>query len=167
MPASFTIFFPSRFEETKRAIKRSAQTAPEPDRYSDIDRKRPATERRFEPPPPPRFDTAIRSSTYDRPSTEKKRIDDYSSSSSKRTNDDYKSSTSRGTGLASEISSFKRPINDYPKRDHDTSSRSGGYEQRNISSITSSSKDHRFNDSVESRSTSFGRNRSNDDRDAR
>lgn len=66
-----------RIEEAKRAIKRTSS-----DRYDEIDRsKRRNVEsndsRRFEPPPPPRFDTAIRSSNYDR-QPEKKRIDDYS-----------------------------------------------------------------------------------------
>lgn len=155
-----------RIEEAKRAIKRSAPATTDTDRYGDVDRKRSAPERRFEPPPPPRFDTAIRSTAYDRPPPEKKRIDDYpSNSSSKRGNDDYKSS--RSTGVSSEISTFKRPLNEYPKRDHDVPSRSSGYDgPRGISSINSSSKDHRFNDSVDSRSTSFGRNRT-DDRDSR
>lgn len=84
------LYFYFRIEEAKRAMKRPAA---EPDRYNEIDRKRTSNDRRFEPPPPPRFDTAIRSSNYDRP-PEKKRNDDYSSGSSKR-NDDYKSS-SRG-----------------------------------------------------------------------
>lgn len=44
-----------RIEEAKRAIKRPS----EHDRYADVDRKRPANDRRFEPPPPPRFDTSI------------------------------------------------------------------------------------------------------------
>lgn len=59
-----------RIEEAKRAIKRPIE-----ERFEDIDRKRSVTdrERRFEAPPPPRFDSSIRS--YDR-SIEKKR-DDY------------------------------------------------------------------------------------------
>lgn len=44
-----------RIEEAKRAIKRPA----EHDRYADSDRKRSTSDRRFEPPPPPRFDTSI------------------------------------------------------------------------------------------------------------
>lgn len=45
-----------RIEEAKRAIKRPA----EHDRYPEVERKRPtAADRRFEPPPPPRFDTSI------------------------------------------------------------------------------------------------------------
>lgn len=47
------VFF--RIEEAKRAIKRPS----EHDRYAEVERKRPAAERRFEPPPPPRFDTSI------------------------------------------------------------------------------------------------------------
>lgn len=79
--------------------------------------------------------------------------------------DDYKSSRSSG-GLSSEISSFKRQaINDYPKRDHEPSTRSGAYEPRGISSITSSTKEHRF-ESSDTRGNSFARNRSNE-RDAR
>lgn len=157
-----------RIEEAKRAIKRSAPATTDTDRYGEIDRKRSANERRFEPPPPPRFDTAIRTSAYDRPA-EKKRIDDYpaASSSSKRGGDDYKSSRTSG-GLSSEISSFKRTINDYPKREHEPSSRSGAYDaggRGGISSITSSSKEHRF-DSGDTRGNNFARNRS-DERDAR
>lgn len=130
------------------------------DRYNDVDRKRPSNDRRFEqprhdPPPPPRFDTAIRSN-YDRP-PEKKRVDDYQSSSSKR-NDDYKSSSRIGTASigSSDVSSFKRPINDNYKRSNDIeppsrSGGSGGYDQRVVSSIGSSAKDNRFNDSVDNR----------------
>lgn len=68
----------------------------------------------------------------------------------------------------SDVSSFKRPLNDgYPKREMDPPSRSAsGYEQRGgVSSIGSSGKDHRFNDSVDNRAN-FGRNRV-DDRDTR
>lgn len=65
-----------RIEEAKRAIKRTSS-----DRYDDLDRNKrrnvETNDRRFEPPPPPRFDASIRSSNYDR-ATEKKRIDDYS-----------------------------------------------------------------------------------------
>lgn len=150
-----------RIEEAKRAIKR---TSADNDRYNELDRKRPANDRRFEPPPPPRFDTAIRSSNYDRP-PEKKRVDDYPTSSSKR-NDDYKSSSRGGTGSLgnSDVSSFKRPINDGYKRSNDIEppSRSGGgggggggsggYDQRGVvSSMGSSTKDNRFNDSVDNR----------------
>lgn len=149
-----------RIEEAKRAIKR---TSADNDRYNELDRKRPANDRRFEPPPPPRFDTAIRSSNYDRP-PEKKRVDDYPTSSSKR-NDDYKSSSRGGTGSMgnSDVSSFKRPINDGYKRSNDIEppsrsggggggSGSGGYDQRSVvSSMGSSTKDNRFNDSVDNR----------------
>lgn len=165
-----------RIEEAKRAIKRSAPpSSTDNDRYGDIERKRSANDRRFEPPPPPRFDTAIRSSTYDRP-PEKKRIDDYPSGSSKR-NDDYKTST-RGNGTSSmgtsaDVSSFKRPLNDYPKRGSDlelpsrSSGSNSGYDQRGAPSL-SSTKDHRFNDSLDSRSSgsNFGRSRV-DERDLR
>lgn len=164
-----------RIEEAKRAIKRSAPTSStDNDRYSEIDRKRTASDRRFEPPPPPRFDTAIRSSAYDRP-PEKKRIDDYPSGSSKR-NDDYKTST-RGNGTSSmgsgaDVPSFKRPLNDYPKRGSDLelpsrSSGSNSYDQRGAPSL-SSTKDHRFNDSLDSRTSAgnFGRSRV-DERDLR
>lgn len=129
--------------------------------------------------------------------------------SSKR-NDDYKSSSRGGSSTIvshstlpisftfllklqkktiifqgnSDVSSFKRPLNDvYPKRnDLDTSSRStsgagggGGYEPRGGVSTLQTGKDHRFNDAVDNRgsgggggggSTSFGRNRV-DDRDVR
>lgn len=51
----------------------------ETDRYNEVERKRSSNDRRFEPPPPPRFDTAIRASNYDRP-PEKKRVDDYPTS---------------------------------------------------------------------------------------
>lgn len=167
-----------RIEEAKRAIKRSAPTSStDNDRYSgDIDRKRSASDRRFEPPPPPRFDTAIRSSTYDRP-PEKKRIDDYPSTSSKR-NDDYKSSTrgngTSGMGSSGEVSSsFKRPLNDYPKRGNelDMPSRStnsnNAYDNRGAPPL-SSAKDHRFNEPIDSRSSgaNFGRSRA-DERDMR
>lgn len=147
-----------RIEEAKRAMKRPASDA---DRYNDVDRKRSSNDRRFEqprhdPPPPPRFDTAIRSN-YDRP-PEKKRVDDYASSSSKR-NDDYKSSSRAATtsigGGNSDVSSFKRPIDSY-KRSNDIeppsrSGGSGGYDQRVVSSLGSSTKDNRFNDSVDNR----------------
>lgn len=71
-----------------------------------------------------------------------------------------------------DVSSFKRPINEvYPKRndlDSTTRSTSGAYDQRGGVSSMSSGKDHRFNDSVDNRggSSSFGRNRV-DDRDVR
>lgn len=153
-----------RIEEEKRAIKRPAATTGN-DRYDDIDRKRSTNDRRFEPPPPPRFDTAIRSSTYDR-SADKKRIDDYTSGSKR--NDDYKPS-SRGnvsSGIGNS-DSFKRQMNDYPKRDLDPPrSGTGGYDQRGAPSMGSSGKDHRFNDSVDNRGGGFGRNRV-DDRDTR
>lgn len=131
--------------------------ASDTDRYNDIDRKRSSNDRRFEPPPPPRFDTAIRSSNYDRP-PEKKRIDDYPSSSSKR-NEDYKSSSRGGTTSisSSDVSSFKRPINESYKRSNDIEppSRSGGsgggYDQRVVSSLGSSTKDNRFNESIDNR----------------
>lgn len=141
-----------RIEEAKRAMKRPTT---DNDRYNEIDRKRSTNDRRFEPPPPPRFDTAIRSN-YDRPQ-EKKRVDDYQSSSSKR-NDDYKSTSRGGAGSLgnSDVSSFKRPINDSYKRSNeiDPPSRSGtgGYDQRGVvSSMGSSTKDNRFNDSVDNR----------------
>lgn len=71
----FFPFFKFRIEEAKRAMKRTSS-----DRYDDIDRSKrrnvETNERRFEPPPPPRFDATIRSSNYDR-APEKKRIDDY------------------------------------------------------------------------------------------
>lgn len=149
----FLFYF--RIEEAKRAMKRPAT---DNDRYNnDIDRKRTTNDRgRFEPPPPPRFDTAIRSSNYDRP-PEKKRVDDYPSSSSKR-NDDYKSSSRGGAGSIgnSEVSSFKRPINDGYKRSNDieppSRSASGGYDQRGVvPSLGSSTKDTRFNESVDNR----------------
>lgn len=142
-----------RIEEAKRAIKR---TSTDNDRYNELDRKRTSNDRRFEPPPPPRFDTAIRSSNYDR-APEKKRVDDYPTSSSKR-NDDYKSSSRGGASSLgnSDVSSFKRPINDGYKRSNEieppSRSGSGGYDQRGvISSLGSSSKDNRFNDSVDNR----------------
>lgn len=147
----YLLFF--RMEEAKRALKRPTNDT---DRYNDIDRKRSSNDRRFEPPPPPRFDTAIRSSNYDRP-PEKKRVDDYPSSSSKR-NEDYKSSSRGGTTSigSSDVSSFKRPINDSYKRSNDIeppsrSGGSGGYDQRVVSSLGSSTKDNRFNDSVDNR----------------
>lgn len=68
--------FASRIEEAKRAMKRPPA---ETDRYNEVERKRSSNDRRFEPPPPPRFDTAIRASNYDRP-PEKKRVDDYPTS---------------------------------------------------------------------------------------
>lgn len=51
-------FLVSRIEEAKRAIKRPASDH-ERDRYPEVERKRSTTDRRFEPPPPPRFDTSI------------------------------------------------------------------------------------------------------------
>lgn len=161
----------SRIEEAKRAMKRPAPATTEPDRYADLDRKRSTSDRRFEPPPPPRFDTSIRSSSsYDRPA-EKKRLDDYPSSSSKR-NDDYKPSRSSGSG-GLDVPSFKRPpVDDYPKRSSQldapprggSGSASSGYD-RGISSMNSSGKDHRFTDSVD-RGGSYGRSRV-DERDSR
>ena len=155
-----------RIEEAKRAMKRPSSDA---DRYNDIDRKRSSNDRRFEPPPPPRFDTAIRSSNYDRPPEKKRVVDDYPSSSSKR-NEEYKSSSRGGGGGgggttsigSSDVSSFKRPLNDSYKRSNDIEppSRSGGggggggsggYDQRVVSSLGSSTKDNRFNDSVDNR----------------
>lgn len=147
-----------RIEEEKRAIKRPATTTDNA-RYGDIERKR-----RFEPPPPPRFDTAIRSSTYDR-AADKKRVDDYSSGSKR--NDDYKSSArGSGSGGLGNSDTFKRPMNDYPKRDLDAPrSSGGGYEPRGAPPL-SAGKDHRFNDPVDTRGGSFGRSRV-DDRDTR
>lgn len=149
----------NRIEEAKRAIKRSAPPPADTDRYGELDRKRSATDRRFEAPPPPRFDN------FDR---EKKRLEEYSSStSSSKRNDDYKSSrgaggsSSGGGGLSSDMSStFKRPLNDYPKRDHDPPSRSGGnsgggggYDTRGsaLSSMSSRFDDSRGNNSSRSR----------------
>lgn len=124
------------------------------DRYNELDRKRTSNDRRFEPPPPPRFTTTT--SNYDRP-PEKKRVDDYPASSSKR-NDDYKSSSRGGAGSLgnTDVTSFKRPINDGYKRSNDidppSRSGSGGYDQRGVvSSMGSSAKDNRFNDSVDNR----------------
>lgn len=118
-----------------------------------------------------RFDTSIRSSSsYDRP-PEKKRLDDYPTSTSSKRNDDYKSSRSSGSSvLVSDVSSFKRPIDDYPKRSSNIEppSRSGSsaYDQRGIPSL-SSGKDHRFSDSMDSRSGSYGRSSRIDERDSR
>lgn len=143
--------FHFRIEEAKRAMKRPSN---DNDRYNEIDRKRNSNDRRFEPPPPPRFTTTA--SNYDRP-PEKKRVDDYPTSSSKR-NDDYKSSSRGGAGSLgnSDVSSFKRPINDGYKRSNDidppSRTGSGGYDQRGVvSSMGSSAKDNRFNDSVDNR----------------
>lgn len=92
-------------------------------------------------------------------------IDCLLGSSSKR-NDDYKSSSRGGGGGGgggassmgnSDVSSFKRPINDGYKRSNDIeppsrSGGSGGYDQRGIvSSMGSSTKDNRFNDPVDNR----------------
>lgn len=163
-----------RIEEAKRAMKRPAPAAPETDRYADLERKRSASDRRFEPPPPPRFDTSIRSSsTYERAS-EKKRLDDYPPSTASKRNDDYKSSRSSGggsSGIIADVPSFKRPIDDYPKRSSniDPPSRSGGSSgayDRGVPSMNSSGKDHRFSDSVDSRGGSYGRSRV-DERDSR
>lgn len=72
--------FSHRIEEAKRAIKR-----PSDDRYEEIERKRTTTDRRFEAPPPPRFDSAIArpSDTY--------RAATSASTTTKR--DDYKRDT--------------------------------------------------------------------------
>lgn len=66
----------SRIEEAKRAIKR-----PSDDRYEERESKRSTSDRRFEAPPAPRFDSALSRSSgaYER-SAEK----GYSGSSSKR-----------------------------------------------------------------------------------
>lgn len=166
-----------RIEEAKRAMKRPAPAAVETDRYVDLDRKRSASDRRFEPPPPPRFDSSISRTSYER-SSEKKRIDDYPSTTSSKRNDDYKSSRSTGGGsssLVSDVTPFKRPIDDYPKRSSQlepprntgTGSSSSAYDQRGVSSMSSaSSKDHRFGDSVDSRGGGYGRSRV-DERDSR
>lgn len=76
----FLFCVPHRIEEAKRAIKR-----PSDDRYDEIDRKRTTTDRRFEAPPPPRFDSAIA-----RPS-ETYRAGNSASTTTKR--DDYKRDT--------------------------------------------------------------------------
>lgn len=100
-----------------------------------------------------------------------KRVDDYPSSSSKR-NDDYKSSSRGGSTSigSSDVSSFKRPINDSYKRSNDIEppSRSsggsggggsgGGYDQRVVSSLGSSTKDNRFNDPVDNRHIRYSKN---------
>ncbi|XP_037039581.1 SAFB-like transcription modulator isoform X2 [Bradysia coprophila] len=127
-----------KIEEAKRAIKRPA----EHDRYADSDRKRSASDRRFEPPPPPRFDTSIssRSSAYDSRSSDKKRLDDYSTS--KR--DDYKRDEYKRDP-------FKRPVSDYPKRDLDSArhTTSSSYDARSVpvhrsDAISSSSSKDRY-----------------------
>ncbi|KAG4079664.1 hypothetical protein HA402_010444 [Bradysia odoriphaga] len=127
-----------KIEEAKRAIKRPA----EHDRYADSDRKRSASDRRFEPPPPPRFDTSIssRSSAYDSRSSDKKRLDDYSTS--KR--DDYKRDDYKRDP-------FKRPVSDYPKRDLDSArhTTSSSYDARSVpvhrsDAISSSSSKDRY-----------------------
>lgn len=76
----FLFCVPYRIEEAKRAIKR-----PSDDRYDEIDRKRATTDRRFEAPPPPRFDGAIT-----RP-TDTYRSGNTASTNTKR--DDYKRDT--------------------------------------------------------------------------
>ncbi|XP_055377869.1 SAFB-like transcription modulator [Condylostylus longicornis] len=70
----------SRIED-KRPVKRTSD-----DRYGEIDRKRSTNDRRFEAPPPPRFDSSLATNSYDR--SDKKR-DDYGSNSKR---DDYVSS---------------------------------------------------------------------------
>lgn len=87
-------FFPMliyRIEEAKRAIKR-----PSDDRYDDSDRKRSTTDRRFEAPPPPRFDSSTISSRsgYDR-SSDKKR-DDYKSSYDRSSSSSYSKDSRSG-----------------------------------------------------------------------
>lgn len=147
-----------KIEEAKRAIKRPA----EHDRYSDSDRKRSASDRRFEPPPPPRFDTSIssRSSAYDSRSSDKKRIDDYSTS--KR--DDYKRDDYKRDP-------FKRPVSDYPKRDLDSArhTTSSSYDARSVpvhrsDPISSSSTKDRY--AMGPSQSSFN-SRVRDDRDTR
>uniref|UniRef100_A0A336MU32 CSON006884 protein n=1 Tax=Culicoides sonorensis TaxID=179676 RepID=A0A336MU32_CULSO len=103
-------------EEAKRAIKRPAD-----DRYEEIDRKRSTSDRRFEAPPPPRFD-----STINNRSSDAYRSGNGSSSSSKR--DDYKRD------------SFKREME---VSRHSSSS----YDRNSSTTPIVSSKDSRYADS--------------------
>lgn len=102
----------NRIEEAKRAIKRPISS----DRHYDSDRKRSATDsRRFEAPPPPRFDSSISvNRSYDRGSSDvKKRMDDFVSKREEpyqsKGRDDYKRDSYKRGGAA----------DDYIKRDID------------------------------------------------
>ncbi|XP_063696718.1 SAFB-like transcription modulator [Culicoides brevitarsis] len=101
-----------KIEEAKRAIKR-----PSDDRYDEIDRKRSTTDRRFEAPPPPRFDSAIT-----------------------RPSDSYRSGNT--TSSVVKRDDYKR---DSYKRDMDVSRHSSGSYDRNaaVAPIVSS-KDSRY-----------------------
>jgi len=92
----------SRIED-KRTVKRNSD-----DRYGEVDRKRSANDRRFEAPPPPRFDSTLASNSYDR--SDKKR-DDYVSSSKR---DDY-SSSKRDDYINSKRDEYSKR-DDYPSK---------------------------------------------------
>lgn len=147
-----------KLEEAKRAIKRPISN----DRHFDEDRKRTANDnsRRFEAPPPPRFDSTIpiNRNTYDRGTTDvKKRLDDFVPKREDYTvkgRDDYKRDN------------YKRNDDTY-KRDNDISRHSNNYGSSTSSTArletTSINKD-RYSD----RSTDFrgsGTSSRNDDRD--
>ncbi|CAO1410556.1 unnamed protein product [Diamesa tonsa] len=137
-----------KIEEAKRAIKRPISS----DRHYDSDRKRSATDsRRFEAPPPPRFDSSISvNRSYDRGSSDvKKRMDDFVSKREEpyqsKGRDDYKRDSYKRGGAA----------DDYIKRDIDIPRHSSNKDRYSDRSIDRTSD---FRSSGSSR---------NDDRDVR
>lgn len=117
-----------KIQEAKRGLKRPPTD--DRDRYTEAERKRAITDRRFEAPPPPRFDTTIASrvSQYERSAADAKKRDDFPPPASKR--DDYPAKRDEY-----KRDSFKR-ASDFGKsaRDLDIPPRvlKGSYESRNV-----------------------------------